>query len=236
MNGIGGHASVTTAVAPVVSSFQVNNGNAQRSMVDSLTVTFNEAVTLSAGAITLDFLSQTGGASTPVNFALTPNSGSSTTWVLTFTGSADIGGSLPDGAYELVVAASGVTSGQGLNMSTTQDYTFWRLYGDFLGQGAVTGDDFTQLVTFIGTQTNSTDWYVDYDNDGVISGTDFTAFVTRLGQSISIPSLPSIELLSATVPATTSSSIGTQQTSGSIATPSIATKNIHVSKKKPRHT
>jgi hypothetical protein len=236
MNGIGGHASVTTAVAPVVSSFQVNNGNAQRSMVDSLTVTFNEAVTLSAGAITLDFLSQTGGASTPVNFALTPNSGSSTTWVLTFTGSADIGGSLPDGAYELVVAASGVTSGQGLNMSTTQDYTFWRLYGDFLGQGAVTGDDFTQLVTLIGTQTNSTDWYVDYDNDGVISGTDFTAFVTRLGQSISIPSLPSIELLSATVPATTSSSIGTQQTSGSIATPSIATKNIHVSKKKPRHT
>jgi hypothetical protein len=236
LNGIGGHATVTTAVAPVVSNFQVNDGSAQRSMVDSLTVTFNEAVTLTAGDITLNLLSQTGGASTPVNFTLTPQSGAATTWILTFTDPSDIGGSLPDGAYELSVAAAGVTSGQGLNMSTTQNFTFWRLYGDYFGLGTVSGDDFSELVALIGQQTNSTNWYVDYDGDGVISGNDFSAFVGRLGHSISVPSLPSVVLLSATVPMTTPSSAGTHQASAVIATPIVAAKHIHTPKKKPRHT
>ncbi len=211
LNGVGGNATVTTAVAPVVSSFQVNDGSAQRSMVDSLTVSFNEAVTLTAGDITLNLLSQTGGASTPVNFTLTPQGAAATTWILTFTDPSDIGGSLPDGAYELSVAAAGVTSNQGLNMSATQNFTFWRLYGDYLGLGAVSGDDFAQLVTLLGKQTNSTNWYVDYDGDGVITGNDFSAFVARLGHSISVPSLPSVVLLSAQAPATTPSSAGTNQ-------------------------
>jgi hypothetical protein len=223
-----GNATVTVGVAPVVSTFQVNDGSAQRSMVDSLTVTFNEPVTLSTGAISLNLLSQTGGASTPMAFTLTPSSGSSTTWVLSFTGSAYIGGSLPDGAYELIVSASGVSSGQGLNMSTTQDFTFWRLYGDFGGDGTVNGSDFTQLVTLIGHATNSSDWYVDYDNDGVIGGSDFTAFVTRLGHSISIPSLPSVVLL--TAPATTTSATVPHTKNSTVTTP-----NTPVSKKKPRH-
>jgi hypothetical protein len=223
-----GNATVTVGVAPVVSTFQVNDGNAQRSMVDSLTVTFNEPVTLSTGAISLNLLAQTGGASTPMAFTLTPNSGSSTTWVLTFIGSSYIGGSLPDGAYELIVSASGVASGQGLNMSTTQDFTFWRLYGDFAGDGTVNGSDFTQLVTLIGKSTNSSNWYVDYDDDGVIGGSDFTAFVTRLGHSISIPSLPSVVLLTAASPA---SSTAAQHTNSAI----VAAVTTPLGKKKPRH-
>jgi polygalacturonase len=190
------NASVTVAVTPIVSAFQVNDGSAQRSMVDSLTVTFNEPVILSAGAITLNLLSQTGGASTPItNFNLTSPDGG-TTWMLTFTDPSYIGHSLPDGAYELSVSASGVSSG-GLNMSADQNFTFWRLYGDFGGDGTVNGSDFTQLVTLIGKAAGSSNWYVDYDADGVIGGSDFTAFVTRLGHSISIPSLPSVVLLSA---------------------------------------
>jgi hypothetical protein len=194
-------------------------------------VTFNEPVTLSAGAIALNLLSQTGGSPTPItNFTLTPSSGSSTSFVLTFTDPSYIGGSLPDGAYEVIVSASGVTSSQGLNMSATQDFTFYRLYGDFQGDGTVNGSDFTTLVTLIGKQTNSTNWYVDYDGDGTITGTDFTAFVSRLGQSMSIPSLPSVVLL-AVVPATSTSS---QPSVASSLIPSVATPVQHAGKNKVR--
>jgi hypothetical protein len=203
LGGASNTASITASgVAPIVSAFQVNDGSVQRSMVDSLTVTFNEPVTLSAGAITLNLLSQTGGSSTPItNFNLNSPDGG-TTWVLTFTDPSYIGSSLPDGAYEVSASASGVTS-QGLNMAANQNFTFYRLYGDFEGTGSVNGDDFTQLVGLLGTQTNASDSYADFDGNGVISGTDFTAFVTRLGTSISIPSLPSVVLLAAAPPVTT---------------------------------
>ncbi len=204
-------ASVTVAgTIPVVSAFQVNDGSVQRAMINSLTLTFNEPVTLSPGAITLNLLSQTGGASTPItNFNLNSPDGG-TTWVMTFTDPSFIGGSLPDGAYEVSVSATGVTSGQSLNMSANQNFTFWRLYGDFEGTGTVNGDDFTRLVGLLGTQTNSSDWYIDYDAAGVIGGDAFTALVSRLGKSISIPSLPSVELLAA--PAVTSLPTNTPNT------------------------
>jgi hypothetical protein len=236
------NVNVSTVVAPAVSAFQVNDGSVQRAMVTSLTVTFNEPVTLSAGAITLNLLSQTGGASTPMSFTLTPSSGSSTSFVLTFTDPSYIGGSLPDGAYELSVAANGVTSG-GLNMAASQNFTFTRLYGDFEGTGAVTGEDFTQLVTLLGKATNPSDSYVDFDGDGVISGSDFTQFVTRLGTSISVPALPSVVLLAAAPPVTNLSSTSTtltppttsetKVTTASAVAPAVATQPI--GKKKARH-
>jgi hypothetical protein len=233
--------SVTVAVAPIVSAFQVNDGSVQRSMVTSLTVTFNEAVALGSGAITLNLLSQTGGASTPItNFNLnTPDSGK--TWVLTFTDPSYIGGSLSDGAYEVSVSATGVT-GQGLNMAADQNFTLYRLYGDFEGTGSVNGDDFTQLVGLIGKATNASDSYVDFDSDGVIGGTDFTAFVARLGKSMSIPSLPSVVLLAAAPPVTTSAPPAntpkpTVKTSSVFSNTPIVVATITkpASKPKPRH-
>jgi hypothetical protein len=182
---------LTPAVVPVASTFQVNDGSPQRAMVTSLTVTFNEEVNLASNAITLNLLSQTGGASTPVAFVLnSQNAGS--TWVLTFNGSGDIGGSLPDGGYELTVNASGVTSTQGVAMAASQNFTFWRLYGDFAGTGAVNGSDFSKLAAVFGSTTNSSDWYIDFNNDGVINGSDFGAFAARFGSSISIPAVTAV--------------------------------------------
>jgi len=169
-------------------------------------VTFNEPVTLSAGAITLNLLSQTGGPSTPVTIFQSQLARCGTTWVLTFTDPSYIGGSLPDGAYEVSVAASGVTDGNSLNMAADQNFTFLRLYGDFQGNGTVNGSDFTTICHTAGKPTPSSDWYVDYDNDGVIGGSDFTAFVTRLGHSITIPSLPSVVILAAAPPVATTTS------------------------------
>ncbi len=219
-------AQVSADVAPTVSSFQVNDGNAQRSMVDSLTVTFNESVTLADNAITLNLLSQTGGSPTPMSFTL---SGSGTTYVLTFTGSDDVGNSLPDGAYELIVSAGGVSGTGNLNMSADQDYEFFRLYGDFNGDGKVDSADFGVLAIDYGTETNSSDWYLDYNGDGVIDSADFGAFAVRYGESISIPSDPSVTLLAAatTVPATpppaTSTATGTSATKELLTTTTTTT-------------
>jgi len=220
-------ASVTAAVAPAVSAFQVNDGSAQRAMVDSLTVTFNEAVTLSPGAITLNLLSQTGGASTPMTFTLTPGSGSSATWVLTFTDPSYIGGSLPDGAYELIVSSGGVTSASGLNMSATQDFTCWRLYGDFDGNGSVTGNDYTTLITLLGKPTGSSQWYLDFYDTGFVTGDDYTEFITRFGSTMNIPALPSVEVLAS--PVTTS-------TSATPTTLTPTTTTLTTTKKKPSVT
>jgi hypothetical protein len=177
-----------------------------------------------------------------MSFTLTPTSGSSTSFVLTFTDPSYIGGSLPDGAYELSVAAGGATSSQGLSLASGQNFTFTRLYGDFEGTGSVNGDDFTTLVSLLGTQTNTNDWYVDYDGDGVISGADFTAFVTRLGDSISIPALPSVVLLAAAPPVATSTSTTTtttilaaKLTTASSVTPAVAATTQQMNKKKPSH-
>ncbi|HEX4056467.1 MAG TPA: dockerin type I domain-containing protein, partial [Tepidisphaeraceae bacterium] len=193
-------AQVTVAATPTVSSFQVNDGNAQRSMVDSLTVTFNESVTLADNAITLNMLSQTGGSPTPMTFSLnTPDGG--TTWVLTFTDPSYIGSSLPDGAYDLNVSAGGVTATQGgLSMAADQDFQFIRLYGDFNGDGVVNSIDFGTIAPAFGHSTNSSDWYLDYDDNGVINSIDFGYFATNFGRSMSIPSMPSVTLLTAAAP------------------------------------
>ncbi len=236
LGSVSNNAGVTVAATPVVSAFQVNDGSVQRTMVNSLTVTFNEPVTLSPGAITLNLLSQTGGASTPItNFNLNSPDGG-TTWVLTFTDPSYVGGSLPDGAYEVSVSATGVTSGQSLNMSASQNFTFWRLYGDFEGTGTVNGDDFTKLVSLLGTQTNSSDWYIDYDAAGVIGGDAFTALVSRLGKSISIPSLPSVVVLTAAAPVTTSTTTTAPKKAAVLSPPPVVAPAVKpVSKPKPRH-
>ena len=192
-------AQVTVAATPTVSSFQVNDGNPQRSMIDSLTVTFNEPVTLAGNAITLNMLSQTGGSPTPMTFTLnTPDGG--TTWVLTFTDPSFIGGSLPDGAYQLSVAANDVTGPGNLSMSANQSFEFIRLYGDFNGDGVVNSIDFGTFASAFGHSTNSSDWYLDYDGNGVINSIDFGYFATNFGRSMSIPSMPSVTLLTAAAP------------------------------------
>jgi hypothetical protein len=89
----------------------VNNGSPQRSMVDSLTVIFPSAVTLSSGAITL----YNTTASRSESISCSNPSGDGKTWLVTFTGSDIYGGSLPNGVYDLTVYASDVS---GISLSS----------------------------------------------------------------------------------------------------------------------
>jgi polygalacturonase len=133
-----GTADVMAVAAPTITGFMVNDGSAQRAMVDSLTITFSEPVILSAGAITLSGQSTAGGAWSPFNFNLTNPSGDDQTYVLTFTNLSYLGNSLPDGDYNVTVSASQVQNSVGSNLAGgDQTFSFYRLYGDFLGAGLV---------------------------------------------------------------------------------------------------
>src|SRR5258708_19828282 len=83
--------------AQKVGSVVLNEGAAQRSMVNQITVTFNGAAILDPGAIELR-----GQDASLVNFHLAVSVvGGQTVAVLTFTGTEFIRGSLPARSYTL---------------------------------------------------------------------------------------------------------------------------------------
>ncbi len=162
------------ANAVVVSSFQVNDGSAQRSMITSLTVTFNVPVTLAAGAITLK---TSAGASVP----LTLSTSDDQTYVLTFTGSQFIGHSLANGQYTLTVNHLLVTGPKGASMAANQSLSFFRLFGDSNGDGRVNYIDYNAIdraaYATRGTALYAQYWYFDYDDNGIINDSDYNHFV-----------------------------------------------------------
>ena len=87
------HFSVIPTDPPLVSAVGVNDGAAQRSMVTSLEVVFDQEVTLDPEA-SLTLLDATGAA---VDLDIANPSGDGRTYVATFADPNFIGGSLPDG-------------------------------------------------------------------------------------------------------------------------------------------
>jgi hypothetical protein len=180
--------------APTVTNFQVNDGNPQRSMVQSLTLTFNERVTLYYGAISLTQRDPNGGAATPETYTLSNPSGDGMTYLLTFTDPSYAGGSLPDGVYDLTVNASLVRNNQGGTPAADQTFSFYRLYGDFLGTGIVNFQSLVTVVQDLGIDSSNPNYlnYVDINSDGVINFQELVGVIQNLGKSLSItpPSAP----------------------------------------------
>src|SRR5262249_59626735 len=94
--------------APSVAGVAVNNGAAQRSMVSTVTVTFNTTVTLAAGAFSLKRVGlPNGGAGDNAVIGTitvgTQTVGGVTVATLTFSGANVTAGSLNDGNWTLTV-------------------------------------------------------------------------------------------------------------------------------------
>src|SRR5205823_11866662 len=122
-----------------VDSVVLNDGSAQRSMVNSLTITFSGAAVLDPGAIELR---RQDGSLVDLHADISVLGGK-TVAVLTFVGTEFIGGSLADGSYTLTVRADRVhdrwgreLDGDG-NGSAGGDRVdgFSRLFGDSDGDG-----------------------------------------------------------------------------------------------------
>jgi hypothetical protein len=168
-----------------VESVVVNDGSAQRSMVNSITVTFGGAAILDPGAIELR---RRDGRLVGAQVRTSLVDGK-TVAVLTFVGAEFVGGSLADGSYTLTVRADRVhdrfgreLDGDG-NGSAGGDRVdaFHRLFGDTNGDGDVDRADLdVMLSTFRKTRGDiGFLWFLDYDGDGDVDGRDMAEFNRR---------------------------------------------------------
>jgi arylsulfate sulfotransferase len=172
-----------------VQSVVINDGSAQRSMVKSVTVTFDGAAVLDPGAIELR---RQDGSLVNSQVAISLVNGK-TVAVLTFARPEFVGGSLADGSYALTVQAQRVHDRWGRELDGDADGAagddrvegFFRLFGDGDGDhivGRVDRDLFRSTfnrsagdVGYIG--------YFDFDGDGDVDGRDNGEFNRRFGHS-----------------------------------------------------
>jgi hypothetical protein len=182
MEGAKTAAEATTLVSPSgvnVQNVIINDGLAQRSMVNSITVTFNTIVTLDPGAF--EVLRQGGGAFS-VAFTTSVQNGK-TVAVISFSGADIIGGSLADGQYTLITHGDHVHGGEGQTMAGDRQDSFFRLFGDSDGKGYVDNHDLFLFSSTFGRHVGDAGylWYFDYNDDGVVDDTDLEQFYLRYG-------------------------------------------------------
>lgn len=172
-----------------VESVIINDGSAQRSMVNSITVTFGGAVVLDPGAIELR---RTDGSLVNAQVSIS-QVGGKTVAVLTFAGTEFVGGSLADGSYTLIVRADRVHDRWGRELDGDADGAaggdradgFSRLFGDSDGDDDADGQDRDRFRAAFGTTATDAGylWYLDYDGDGDVDGRDNGQFNRRFRQS-----------------------------------------------------
>jgi hypothetical protein len=170
-----------------VDSVVVNDGAAQRSMVNRITVTFNGAAILDPDAIELR--RQNGslvGLHADISIL-----GGQTVAVLTFAGSEFVGGSLADGNYTLTIRADRVHDRWGRELDGDGDGavggnrvdSFFRLYGDSDGDRNVDLRDLRRFLSTFGHRRGDPHYlaYMDFNGDDRVGLIDLLAFVHRLG-------------------------------------------------------
>jgi hypothetical protein len=172
-----------------VESVVVNDGSAQRSMVNRISITLGGSVVLDPGAIELR---RRDGSLVDAQLA-TSVVGGKTVAVLTFGGPEFVGGSLADGQYTLTVLADHVHDRWGRELDGDGDGSaggnrvdgFSRLFGDADGDGDVDGQDRDRFRSAFGTTAGEIGylWYFDFDGDGGVDGRDNGQFGRRFGQS-----------------------------------------------------
>src|SRR4029077_9582984 len=159
-----------------VESIVLNDGSAQRSMVNSITVTFSGAAILDPGAIELR---RQDGSLVNAQLSISLLDGK-TMAVLTFAGTEFVGGSLADGSYTLTVRADRVHDRWGRELDGDGDSSaggdrvdgFFRLFGDSDGDGSVDQHDRGRFRSAFKASAGDADylWYFDFDGDGDVDG------------------------------------------------------------------
>ncbi len=170
---------------PQVQSVQIDDGTAQRSMVRSLTVTFQDPTILSAGAFQLTVPS----GDQPVTLNVSPALGSGNpfqAYTITFSGSGISGHSLQDGLYTLTVAANHVQNVAGQNLASDVPIDFFRLFADYTGNGFVDNLDLAYLrLAAMGNPLYVQ--YFDYNGDGIVNSIDTAQAIQRRYTNIFAP-------------------------------------------------
>jgi hypothetical protein len=178
-----GNAPFQTVAPARVAGVMINDGSAQRSMVNSLTVTFDGPVTIDPGAF--EVAGPAGSLELTVAAAVVDGR---TVAVLTFSGPDIVGGSLADGSYTLTIHADRVRDRWGRALDGDADGSaggdradgFHRLFGDADGDADV---DWADRDVFRAAYEAGYLWSFDFDGDGDVDGHDNGEFSRRFGQS-----------------------------------------------------
>jgi hypothetical protein len=190
-----GMGSLAVHVLPParVQGVVINDGSAQRSMVNSVTMTFSTRVDIAAGAFTLvrSYAGTTTDVSGLIQVATALTADGRTVATLTFGGGGFPAASLADGQYTLTLHAGLVTDhalgaaldgdGDGLVGGDRVDH-FFRLFGDVTGDGQVDAADLAAFQKAYDPQRGMIRYSssFDYNLDGVLDATDYAQFQRRL--------------------------------------------------------
>jgi arylsulfatase A-like enzyme len=174
-----------------IESVVVNDGSAQRSMVKSVTITFDRVVTFDAGAFGLQ---RQDGSAVGLNVAASIVDGR-TVAVLTFSGADILGGSLADGNYTLTIRGDRIRDEVGREVDGDRDGNgggdgrdaFFRLFGDSDGDRDVDWVDLGRFLSTLGRRQGDAHYlaYLDFNGDDRVGVLDLLAFVRRLGTHLS---------------------------------------------------
>jgi hypothetical protein len=175
--------SAVIAVTPAplnVLGVEINDGSAQRSMVTSITLTFDNPVTsLDPHAIEV----RQGVTSLfPTDLTIVGNQ-----VIVRFTGLPGVvGGSLADGVYTLIEHQALIHAGPNRQLLVDRADAFFRLFGDSNGDGRVDDTDRTAFLAAYRSRKGMANYrsFFDFNGDGVIDSTDYFEFLRRLGTSV----------------------------------------------------
>jgi hypothetical protein len=168
-----------------VTGVVINDGSVQRSMINSITISFSGQVTIDPGAFQL--AKQSGGQVTVLVATSTVNG--HTVAVLSFAGNDINGGSLSDGIYTLTIQGDHIHDGTGQALDGDGNgspggnkvVTFSRLFGDANGDGVVDSKDLAIFQTTFNKKVGDPGflWYFDFDGNGVVNSLDKKQFDLR---------------------------------------------------------
>lgn len=199
----------STATSPTVQSVVINDGNAQRSMLTKITITFSQSVTFTSpgGAYDAITLLRTTALGTTEQSGLTGavnmdavHVGNVVTLTFLASGANPINAvnsstdnaSLPDGVYTLTILAANVNDGNfdgNLRTETGDSYVMvgsktdklYRLFGDSNGDAEVSNSEFNAFVQAYNAAPGAQGNTFDYDENGDVDDLDFEEFLQRYG-------------------------------------------------------
>jgi hypothetical protein len=194
---------VSSAVAPSISAVVINQDisalynaagqpspgyGVQRSMVNDIVYTFNEAVNIVSPAtdpnvFTISIASGWTGTVPTLSWAPVAGSGN-TEWAVSFSGAGVSGGSIANGAYTITVnhpsAITAVSDSQGLSLTSSgigsATQSFYRLFGDINGDEFVNASDNAKFKQALTTYNAA----FDFSQDGFVNASDNAKFKNDL--------------------------------------------------------
>ena len=160
---------------PEATGLVVNAGSANRSGINTLTIQFDDPVTVNAPT-SLTLFNHTTGMTVAVPWLPLVNNGTTAvtwTWDTTMF-------SLPDGRYSAELPATESTP----NLAQTASFLFWKLTGDIDGDGFVNFNDTTPLTVNFGANTMVPYSDGDADGDGIVNFNDTAPLTLNFGASL----------------------------------------------------